>query len=127
MGNHKPSISTIEKMKLGTAGVLAGFINGLLGSSGGVLIVLYLTIFADTERKNAQATAIAVILPLTVLSSVIYARGGFVDWSHLWKVVIGGIAGAILGAVLLHKLKPKLLKKLFGIFLVIAGVRMFLS
>lgn len=110
---------------MGVAGLLAGFINGLLGSGGGVLIVLYLTIMAKTGRKNAQATAIAVILPMAILSSIIYARGGYVAWSHLWKVSAGGVAGAILGAVLLNQLQPKFLKKLFGIFLIIAGIRMF--
>jgi len=124
MDNIKQQLTAADKLKMGTAGILAGFVNGLLGSGGGVLIVLYLTIIAKIERKNAQATAIAVILPLTVLSSIIYARRGYVDWPLLWKVSIGGIAGAVLGAFLLNKLKSKLLKKLFGIFLVIAGIRM---
>ncbi len=123
MDNHQPS--STGKLKMGVAGLLAGFINGLLGSGGGVLIVLYLTIMAKTGRKNAQATAIAVILPMAILSSIIYARGGYVAWSHLWKVSAGGVAGAILGAVLLNQLQPKFLKKLFGIFLIIAGIRMF--
>lgn len=126
MANHEQGIKPPGKIKMGIAGILAGFINGLLGSGGGVLIVLYLTIIAKVERKNAQATAIAVILPLTILSSIIYAMRGYVDWSPLWKVSIGGIAGALLGAFLLNKLKSKLLKKLFGVFLVIAGIRMFL-
>jgi hypothetical protein len=125
MANHKQGNDVKGKVKMGAAGILAGFINGLLGSGGGVLIVLYLTIFAKTGRKDSQATAIAVILPLAVLSSIIYARGGYVAWSHLWKVSVGGVAGAILGAVLLNRLKPKFIKKLFAVFLVIAGVRMF--
>jgi len=112
---------------MGAAGILAGFINGLMGSGGGVLIVLYLTMLAKLGRKNAQATAIAIILPLAVLSSVIYAKNGNVEWTPLWKVSVGGIAGAILGAVLLNRLKPEFLKKLFGVFLVIAGVRMFFA
>lgn len=125
MANHEQGHDVTGKIKMGVAGILAGFINGLLGSGGGVLIVLYLTIFARVGRKNSQATAIAVILPLAILSSVIYAKGGYVAWSHLWKVSVGGVAGAILGAILLNKLNPKFLKKLFGVFLVIAGVRMF--
>jgi hypothetical protein len=125
MANHEKRYDVTGKIKMGAAGILAGFINGLLGSGGGVLVVLFLTIFAKVGRKNSQATAIAVILPLAILSSIIYARGGFVAWPHLWKVSAGGITGAILGAVLLNKLKPKFLKKLFGVFLVIAGVRMF--
>lgn len=125
MANHEQSLETADKIKMGAAGLLAGFVNGLLGSGGGVLIVLYLTIIAHAGRKNSQATAIAVILPLAILSSFLYAREGYVDWSHLWKVSLGGIGGAIVGAVLLNKLEPKLLKKLFGIFLIIAGIRMF--
>ena len=125
MAKHKQRHEVTDKVKMGVAGILAGFVNGLLGSGGGVLIVLYLTMIAKVGRKNSQATAIAIILPLAVLSSVFYARGGYIVWSHLWKVSAGGVVGAILGAVLLNKLKPIFLKKLFGVFLVIAGVRMF--
>jgi len=113
-----------EKVKLSITGLLVGFINGLLGSGGGVLVVLYLTIVAGIAQKKAQATAIAVILPLTILSSVIYAIDGCVDWPVLWKVVVGGIAGAVFGAFLLNKIKGKFSKKLFGIFLILAGLRM---
>lgn len=126
MGDIEQGISYKQKLKFALAGFLAGLVNGLLGSGGGILIVLYLTIIAKEERKKAQATAIAIILPLTILSSVIYFKSGFVDWSLLWKVSLGGVAGAILGAVLLNKLRPKLIKKLFGVFLVIAGIRMLL-
>jgi hypothetical protein len=126
MGSDEQRISKVNRFELGAAGVLTGFINGLLGSGGGVLIVLYLTLLKKNEQKNAQATAIAVILPLTILSSIIYTTGGYVEWSPLWKVSLGGIAGAILGAVLLNKLKSRFLKKIFGIFLIIAGIRMLL-
>ncbi len=115
-----------EKIKLAIAGITAGFVNGLAGSGGGVLVVLYLTIYAKVEQKKAQATAIAVILPLTILSSVIYAWDGYVMWPILWKVSLGGIAGAIVGAFVLNKIKGKLSKKLFGIFLIFAGLRMLL-
>lgn len=127
MENHGHGLKPVGKIKMTTAGVLAGFINGLLGSGGGVLIVLYLTILEKTDQKKSQATAIAVILPLTVLSSIIYAKDGFVNWQVLWKVSLGGIAGAIIGAVLLNRIKGKLLKRIFGVFLVIAGLRMILN
>jgi len=126
MEDIKHGLKSSEKIKLTLSGLLAGFINGLLGSGGGVLVVLYLTIIAKIDQKKAQATAIAVILPLAILSSIIYSRDGYVQWPLLWKVSLGGIAGAILGAFLLNKIKGKLLKKLFGVFLVIAGLRMLL-
>ena len=81
MANHEQGHDVTDKVKMGVAGILAGFVNGLLGSGGGVLIVLYLTMIAKVGRKNAQATAIAIILPLAVLSSVFYARGGYIVWS----------------------------------------------
>ncbi|MDD4297778.1 MAG: sulfite exporter TauE/SafE family protein [Ruminiclostridium sp.] len=123
MGDTEQGLKN-EKIKLTAIGLFAGFINGLLGSGGGVLVVLYLTIIAGIAQKKAQATAIAVILPLTILSSVIYAKDGYVYWPVLWKVALGGIAGAIFGACLLNKIKGKFSKKLFGIFLIIAGLRM---
>jgi uncharacterized membrane protein YfcA len=123
MGDNE-HLNKSEKVKLTIAGLLAGFINGLLGSGGGVVVVLYLTIMAGITQKKAQATAIAVILPLAILSSIIYSKDGFVQWPLLWKVSLGGIAGAMFGAFLLNKMKGDLLKKLFGFFLVFAGLRM---
>ena len=113
-----------QKYQLWIIGFVAGMLNGLCGSGGGTILVPSLVFFAKVKNHNAHATAIAVILPLTIISSFIYSKFGIVDINTTIMVTIGTIIGAFIGSNLLTKLPIKLLKKIFGTFLIIAAIRM---
>ena len=81
--------------------------------------------FMKLEEKKAHATAISVILPLTIAGMIVYSRAGFADALIIIKASIGGIAGAIVGAKLLSKLPPRYIKMGFGIVMIAASVRIF--
>lgn len=118
-------IKSIKKnSKQGLLGIVVGFINGLLGSGGGALLVPSLERFLKVEEHKAHATAIAVILPLSMISSFVYIQNGVVDWSALLFVAIGGTCGGFIGSKLLGKIPAIWLHRLFGIVLIVAGVRM---
>ncbi len=106
------------------AGMLTGLCNGLFGSGGGTIAVPAMVHFLGFEEHDAHATALAVILPLTMISSFIYFKNDFFDWGMIWKVALGGVGGGLLGAWLLPKLSSFWLRKIFGIFMIIAAVRM---
>lgn len=76
------------------------------------------------ERHEAHATAIAVILPLTIISGFVYFKSGFVDWDMALKVGTAGIAGGATGAWLLGRIPPHRLRKIFGAFIIAAALRM---
>lgn len=76
------------------------------------------------ERKASHANAVAVILPITVLSAAIYLLKGYVSLSDAYIYLPGGIAGAFVGTVILRKISPLWLKRIFGIFMMYAGVRL---
>jgi len=105
-------------------GILAGAINGLFGSGGGVIIVPALTALFTMEQYKAHATAIAVILPITIVSSFFYIQGKYIDIKLAILVAIGGIIGGFIGAILLKKIPSNILRIVFGIFMLIAAVRM---
>ncbi len=107
-------------------GVVTGLANGLFGAGGGTIIVPALERFLDFETHKAHATAIAVILPLSVLSMFIYLRGGKVGLGIVFWVSLGGVIGGYIGARLLTKIKSSLLHKIFGFFMIIAAIRMIL-
>ena len=115
----------MTKLKKFFIGSLVGFINGFFASGGGIVAVLSLKKFMKLEEKKAHATAIAVILPLSLASIVVYTHGGFGNFPYIVKASIGGIIGAFVGAKLLNKLKKEYISLGFGIIMVIAGVRMF--
>lgn len=108
-------------------GIFSGCINGLLGSGGGTIVVPALEVFKKTETHKAHATAIAVILPLSVISAAVYMFKGALNWEAILYVAIGSIPGSIIGAKLLKKLSSKTLNKLFGVVMISAALRMMFS
>ena len=112
-------------MKLAIIGLISGFLSGVFGAGGGTILVPSLERGLGVEVHKAHATTIAIILPITILSAFIYLRGSeSIDWSVILYVSIGGIIGGYLGAKFLNKLSGVTLHRLFGIFMIVAAVRM---
>lgn len=105
-------------------GIITGFINGLFGSGGGTIAVPAMVLFLDADEHKAHATAIAIILPLTIISSFFYINNRFLNWDIAWKVIIGGVVGGYLGAKLLNICPANILRKIFALFMIFAAVRM---
>lgn len=115
-----------KKTVMGLTGLVTGFVNGLFGSGGGTLVVPAMEQFLHVKTHKAHATAIAVILPLSVLSLLIYFWQE--ELAMVWQVAFwascGGIIGGRIGAKLLGKLSGLWLHRIFGLFLLAAAVRM---
>lgn len=107
-------------------GFFVGTMNSLLGAGGGMLVVP--TLKAEgLNQKEAQATAIAVILPLTVISAVMYVIKSHSGVMQSVGFLPFGIIGGIIGAKLLPKISSKALNIAFGLFMIYSAVRMFLK
>lgn len=107
-------------------GLGIGFVNGFLGGGGGILVVMVLLWLCKLKQKNAHATALLVILPISIVSAIVYLLNGSGDLEKIIYATIGVVFGGVLGAVLLNKLKGEVTKLIFSTILMIAGVRMFL-
>lgn len=105
-------------------GITTGVVNGLFGSGGGTIAVPAMILILGADEHKAHATAISIILPLTLLSVFFYVRNDFVNWDLTWKVMLGGVAGGYLGAKLLNICPEKILRKTFAVFMIIAAVKM---
>ncbi len=114
------------KFKTTLIGVITGFVNGLFGSGGGSFLVPSMQKFLKVEQYHAHATAIAVILPLSIISTVVYYLKGIKSYNLplIITVSLGGVVGGFIGAKCLKKIPKKLLSKIFGIFIIIAAVKM---
>ncbi len=113
-----------EKIFLVSTGVLAGTANGFFGGGGGMLVVPMLILLLSKKTKKAHATALLVILPITVVSGAIYALFGNFDWKVGLPAGIGVVVGGALGALLLKKVKNKVLNFIFAAVILAAGVKM---
>ncbi|MBQ5911276.1 MAG: sulfite exporter TauE/SafE family protein [Clostridia bacterium] len=114
-----------NKLLTYTFGFFIGIINGLLGAGGGMLAVPALKKLS-LSTKDAHRNAIAVILPLSILSAVLYLLRGDVALSDSFVFIPSGLVGAGVGTLLLKKISPKWLAVIFGAFMVYTGVRLLL-
>ena len=105
-------------------GTVVGAANSLFGGGGGMIAVPLLT-KTGLDEKRAHATAILVILPVSLLSFLLYAFRGYAELSVLVPTALGVTAGGILGAKLLGKLPVKTVNILFAILQALAGVFLF--
>ena len=111
-------------VKYAGIGLVTGAANGLFGSGGGTIAVPAMVLLLGADDHKAHATAISIILPLTVVSSFFYISNSYVDWGLTVKVALGGLVGGYVGARLLQICPSKLLRKIFAAFMIVAGIRM---
>lgn len=123
---EKPSMKETRKKRifLLIAGILIGVVNGLFGAGGGMLTVPVLTYIDGLDQKCAHATAIAIILPLCAVSSIVYSSFGGYDMRVVLPTVLGVTVGGIVGAQLLKKLSNDFLTFLFYGVMLFAGLKM---
>ena len=79
--------------------------------------------FLNFDTKKAHANSIAIILPLCILSASIYLFKGRVELNNVWLFLPGGAIGAIVGALLMKKIPEVWIRRVFGVFLIWAGIR----
>lgn len=111
-------------IKTAILGVISGVANGLFGSGGGSIIVPGMQKILGIDQHKTHATAIAVMLPLTVVSAIVYLRMARAEWDIILWVSVGGVLGGFIGARLLNKISGNLLHKVFGAFMIAAALRM---
>lgn len=116
-----------DNFKILLVGIITGLTNGLFGAGGGTIVVPSMERILKVEEHKAHATAIAVILPLSIMSTFIYARHQILDWKSIIFVALGGVIGGIIGAKLLSKISSKWLHKIFGLFMIAASIRMIIG
>lgn len=104
-------------------GFIIGVINSLIGACGGIITVTALK-KDGMNQKEAHANAIAVILPLSIISACFYVFKGYTNINDALFYIPGGAAGALAGGIILPRIPQKILRKIFAVFIIWAGVRM---
>lgn len=114
-----------KKVVIGVVGgLLVGFLSGVFGGGGGMIVVPLLVFALGLQEKDAHATAILTILPISIASSVVYIASGNVDYIQLLYSAIGFVVGGALGAFLLKKMNNVVLRVIFAIIMILAGAKM---
>ena len=109
------------------SGALAGALNGLFGTGGGIVLVPLLLRLHRRPVQRAFATSLAVILPLSAVTLLLNLRQTPLDWQAALPYLLGGGAGGFLAGKWLKKLPVLWLRRLFGALLLVSGIRSVLS
>jgi uncharacterized membrane protein YfcA len=106
-------------------GVCAGIFGGLFGIGGAVIIVPALVFLFKFTQHQAQGTTLAAMIPpIGLLAAMRYYSQGQVNISVAILIAAGFFVGGYFGAILVEQVPDLLLKKLFGVFLLLVAVRM---
>lgn len=109
-------------------GLAAGFLSGLFGVGGGILMVPAMVLLLAMEQRRAHGTSLTAILPIAVSGTIGYAVEGSVDWPvAVWLTVGAAGLGAVIGTHLLHVLPRRALAYGFAALLLATAVRMVLD
>lgn len=105
--------------------LLAGCATGILsawGVGGGTLLLLIMTLFLGVDPAAARAVNLLYFLPTAAMGLLQHRKNGLLDKSLLTAAVPWGLIAAAAGAWLSTALDPGLLRRPFGVFLLIAGI-----
>jgi uncharacterized membrane protein YfcA len=112
-------------------GAFAGFLAGLLGIGGGVILVpLFLWLFPlagfpeQLIVHTAFGTSLAIIIPTSFSSTLGHRKRGNVDWHMVWYLTLGGTIGALLGSTAAAVVPGQNLKTVFGFVQIIIALQL---
>lgn len=103
-------------------GSILGFLSGL-GTGGGSLLILWLTLVLGMEPAAAREINLLFFLPAAAVSCLFRWKQGVLQWKQVLPGILAGCAAAFLGTRLSKVLDTELLKKAFGILLLVTGIR----
>ena len=112
-----------DKGKNGLAGAAAGLVNGLFGGGGGSVLLPLLNRWGTLAPRAAFATCLAAIYPMCCVSAGVCLFQVRPALETVLPYLAGGLAGGVAGGLTFQKVPVRLLKALFGAFLVYGGVR----
>jgi uncharacterized membrane protein YfcA len=108
-------------------GAVAGFLSGLFGVGGGILIVPGLVFLLAMEQRLAHGTSLAAIVPIAIAGVAGFVLGDAVDWPVAAAIVAGAIAGSLIGTSALQRIPQRGLRLAFIAFLLLTAARMFVT
>lgn len=106
--------------------LLAGLFSGTLGAmglGGGSVLIIYLSLFTETEQLTAQGINLLFFIPTAIVAVIIFGIKKQIKWRTNIKITLWGLAGTFSGLVLTSFLGSETTGKIFGGMLIILGIK----
>jgi len=105
-------------------GLLAGILSGFIGICGGIVMISCLLLMGFSQHQ-AQGTSLAVlVVPVTAAAVYNYYKEGYIDWRFAALIAVFFVIGGFFGSKLAISIDQKILKKIFGVILLIVAGKM---
>lgn len=109
-------------------GLLAGFVSGVMGVGGAIIIVPFLVFFLGMTQHQAQGTSLMVLVfPVGIFAVMNYFKNGYINIKFALFLIIAFLVGSYLGSLTAIHLPAKILQKIFAFLLVIIGLKMLIT
>ena len=109
-------------------GLIAGVFSGFLGIGGGTILIPAFVFLLGMTQLEAQGTTLALMVPpIGLLAAMRYYYNGNVKIPVAVFVCLGFFLGGLIGAHFVQKVPDLMLKRIFGVFLLIVALRMIIT
>lgn len=103
-------------------GTLLGFLAGI-GVGGGSLLIMWLTLILQMPYPQARILNLLFFLPSALVASFFRWKQGALEIKKILPAILAGLVAAGAFSVLSNHIDVQLLKKAFGVLLLITGIR----
>jgi uncharacterized membrane protein YfcA len=109
-------------------GIITGIMAGMLGIGGAIIMIPALVFFMGVTQQTAQGTSLAVMLPpIGIIAAYNYYKAGHVNITFAIILAVCFLVGSYFGSKLALTLPQPVLKKIFGVLLLLVAAKMLLS
>lgn len=109
-------------------GIITGIMAGMLGIGGAVIMIPALVYLLGISQQMAQGTSLAVMLPpIGIIAAYNYYKSGQVNIKFALILAVFFLIGSYFGSKLALNLPQPVLKKIFGVLLLLVAAKMLLS
>jgi len=109
-------------------GILTGVMAGMLGIGGAIIMIPALVFFMGFSQQTAQGTSLAVMLPpIGIIAAYNYYKAGQVNIKFAIILAVCFLVGSYFGSKLALNLPQPVLKKIFGVLLLLVAAKMLFS
>ncbi len=102
-------------------GICGGVLGGM-GMGGGTVLIPLLSIVLGINQHSAQAINLISFIPMAFIAIILHAKNNLIKYKIVWPIIFAGIFACIIGSVVAELIEKNILKKIFGIFLILLAI-----
>lgn len=121
-------MTLIQFLILVVVGVLSGMLAGVFGVGGAIIVIPALVFMLGLSQHDAQGTSLAFMIPpVGILAAWNYWKAGHVNWKMALVLSLTFVVGAYLGSVFSINIPDKILRRMFGVLMLLIAIKMIFS